>query len=127
VPVASAEGWTALRRAPDACGSARELSTERVASGGSVHIPEPTNPDAIVVAHFELPADPVGRFLATVARPLRYARVAVDDTSYRLLIGDAENAHIVRSPGRIGDRELPHGRVEHSSLSFSNIGSGDVV
>jgi hypothetical protein len=27
----------------------------------------------------------------------------------------------------VGDRELPHGQVESSSLSFTNVGSGDVV
>ena len=59
--------------------------------------------------------------------PLRYPQVTVDGTDYRLVLGTAEGAHLVRSPGRIGDRELPHGPVDHSTLSFANVGSGDII
>ena len=127
VPIVSMDDWTALRRAPNACGPARELGTERVASGESVDVPEPTSEDALVVAHFELPGDPIGRLVAAVARPLRFPQVTVDATRYRLVSDTAGGAHIVRSPGRIGDRDLPHGPVDHSTLSFANTGPGDVV
>jgi hypothetical protein len=119
--------WTALRRAPNVCGDARELRTDIVRPGESVDVPMATRPDAIVVARFDLPADPVAMILATVARPVHYAEVTIDHTTYRLVTGTAENAHIVRSPGRIGSRNLPHGRIAHSSLSFENVGPGSIT
>lgn len=127
VPVASGNGWTALHRASNACGEPQELATETVASGATVDVPEPSRPDALVVARFDLPVDPLSRMLAAVARPLRYPYVFVDGTRYRFVTGTADGAHIVRSPGRVADRELPHGEIETSSLSFTNVGSGDVV
>ena len=72
-------------------------------------------------------ATPSGGCSRPSRRPLRYPEVTVDGTGYRFITGNAENAHLVRSPGRIGDRELPDGRVELSTLSFSNVGSGDVI
>jgi hypothetical protein len=127
VPAASGDGWTALRRSSNACGPAREIATETVAPGATIDVPEPSQPDALVVARFDLPTDPLSRLLATVARPLRYPYVFVDDTRYRLVRGTAEGAHLLRSPGRVGERQLPHGPVDASSLSFTNVGSGDVV
>ena len=125
--VAGTEEWHAMRRAPSVCGQARELAVAQVAPGTTIEIPEPTTEDALVVARFELPDDVLGSLATTLGRPLRYARAVVDSTSYRLVPGTATSAHIVRSPGRLGDRVLPHGRIDHDALSFENIGSGDVV
>ena len=65
--------------------------------------------------------------MTALARPLRYAHVTLDGTRYRLVLGTAENAHLVSSPGLVGDRELPHGRIETTTMSFDNVGSGDIV
>jgi hypothetical protein len=53
--------------------------------------------------------------------------VTLDDATYRLVPGHAANAHILRSPGQVDGRQLPHGVVQHDTISFSNLGSGDVV
>lgn len=127
VPVAQSGNWTALRRESNICGPARELRTDRIAPGETVSVPEPSRPNALVVARFELPSDPVGRILATVARPVRYARVAIGGTDHRLVTGTAESAHLLRSPGQVGDRALPFGRLAEASLAFGNVGSGTIT
>lgn len=127
VAVAEGGGWTALRRSTNACGAPRELGTATVAPGSAVEVPEPSRPDALVVARVDLPSDPLRQVLATVARPLDHPYAFVDGTRYRFVRGTAGGAHLLRSPGRVGDRELPHGRLEASGLSFANVGSGDVV
>ena len=116
-----------MRRAANVCGPARPLETVRAPAGAAIEIPEPTSADAMVVARFELPDDSLGSLATTFARPFRYSHVIVDGNSYRLVTGTAPSAHIVRSPGHVGDRVLPHGRIDHDSLSFQDIGSGDVV
>jgi hypothetical protein len=125
--VAASGTWKALRRAPNACAAPRSLGTKKAAPGNTIDVPAASNPDSIVVAHFELPADPVGQMTAAVARPLRYSYVRIDGTRYRLVTGTAPGAHILRSPGKIGTRELPHGPMEHSTLSFENVGAGEVT
>jgi hypothetical protein len=127
VHVTTAGDWTALRRAADACGTARELLTVRVAPNETIDVPEPSSPDALVVAHFDLPGDAIGSVVTALARPLRYAHVTLDGTRYRLVLGTAENAHLVSSPGLVGDRELPHGRIATTTMSFDNVGSGDII
>lgn len=124
---ASGGDWTALRRVADACGPARELLTASVAPNEVLEVPAPSSPDSLVVARFDLPADRVGGILTALARPVRYAYVNLDDTRYRLVLGTAENAHLVSSPGRAGDRQLPHGRIETSTMSFGNVGSGTIT
>lgn len=127
VPVAEGNGWTALRRSTNVCGEPRELSTVTVAAGETVDVPAPSEPGALVVARFDLPGGLLRRALATVARPLDYPYVFVDDTRHRLVTGTAGSAHLLSSPGEVGDRELPHGEFEASTLRFTNVGSGDVV
>lgn len=124
---ASGGDWTALRRAPDACGTPRDLLTVSVAPNEIIEVPDPSSPDALVVARFDLPTDRIGGLLTALARPVRYAYVTLDETRYRLVLGTAENAHLVVSPGLVGDRELPHGRIETSTMSFGNLGSGDIT
>jgi hypothetical protein len=124
--VAASGTWQALRRAPNACGVARPLGTEGVAPGSSIRIPEASNPDSLVIARFELPGDPLGHLTAAIARPMRYAYVNIDGTRHRLVTGTAPGAHLLRSPGKIGTRELPHGALAHSTLSFENLGNGEV-
>jgi hypothetical protein len=81
----------------------------------------------LVVARFDLPSDPFGTLLTTLARPIRYAEATLDGTPYRLVTGTAGNAHLLRSPGEVGDRTLPHGALDHSTLAFGNVGSGTVT
>ena len=119
--------WAALQREPNACGTAQELETVTVPPGTTVDVPQPTRDDVLVVAHFDLPTDRLGALASAVARPLRYARVLIDGVDYRLVTGTAPNAHLIYSPGQIGDRRLPHGPLDISTLGFRNTGPGDVV
>jgi hypothetical protein len=98
-----------------------------VPPGTTVDVPQPTRDDVLVVAHFDLPTDRLGALASAVARPLRYARVLIDGVDYRLVTGTAPNAHLIYSPGQIGDRRLPHGPLDISTLGFRNTGPGDVV
>jgi hypothetical protein len=124
--VAASGAWRALRRAPNACGAAQSLGTQSAAPGASIQVPAATNPDSIVVARFELPGDPLGHLTAAIARPMRYAYVTIDGSRHRLVTGTASGAHLLRSPGRVGTRQLPHGPLAHSTLSFENVGTGEV-
>lgn len=124
VPVAAGGTWTALRRAPSACGAARPLQSVTAEAGQTIPVPEPRSAESLVVARFTLPSDPIAKLLTSIAKPPRYAGVTIDGTAYRLVIGTAGSAHLLRSPGATGERQLPHGRVQHSTLSFSNVGSG---
>jgi hypothetical protein len=125
--VAGDEPWFALQRTANHCGAAQLLETVTVKAGESVEIPQPSDPNSLVVAHFDVSGDLLRQLLKLVARPIDYPSVTVDgDTEYRLVLGTAGGAHLVRSPGRIGADALPHGELAHTSLSFGNIG-GDIV
>jgi hypothetical protein len=125
--VAASGKWMALRRTRNACGTSRPLGTQNAAAGVTLNVPAASSADSIVVARFNLPRDPVGQMTAAIARPLRYTYVSIDGKRHRLVTGTASGAHILRSPGRIGTRELPHGAMAHSTLSFENIGPGEVT
>lgn len=127
VPVAAEGSWLALRRQHDVCGEPRPLGTYQLEPGKAIAVPAASRTDAIVVAHYELPADPAAHLVATITRPWKFPFATVDGTRYRLVPGTASNAHILRSPGRVGTRDLPHGAVSHSSLSFGNTGAGNVT
>jgi hypothetical protein len=125
--VAGEEPWFALQRTSNHCGAPQPMESVTVSAGETIQIPEPSDPNSLVVAHFELSRDPLRQLLKLVARPIDYPSVTVDgDNEYRLVLGTASGAHLVSSPGRIGAVELPNGELTHTTLSFDNIG-GDIV
>ena len=89
-------------------------------------MPEPSSPDALVVAHFDLPGDAIGSVVTALARrcgtPTSHSTARGTDSS-----GHGRERGPGELPGLVGERELPHGRIETTTMSSDNVGSGDIV
>jgi hypothetical protein len=122
--------WQVLAHAGDRCGAPRPLGTVFARVGDTVPVPDPGDPDAIVVARVRgLDGSPLYALRAALLR-IPHVHVALDgDRRYRLVPGTAANGLIVRSPAILGfDEPFAPGsaatlRVEHGG----GLGLGDTL
>lgn len=119
--VAESSPWQALRRAEDLCGDEVALGSATVRPGEVVEVPDPTDPNSIVVARIDLPSSLFDRAVSTMFRPMRVPRVVVDDRSYFFVTGTASSDHIVRQPAEIDGRQLPVGPIDDQTLRFEGL------
>ena len=118
--------WAAWLRAPGICATPTSLGDITVTAGETFEIPAPSSPDSLVVARFDLSTDILRAAVSTIARPYDYPYVQIDGVEYRFVTGTAEGLHLVASPGTFDGRDLPHGEISMSTMSFTNIG-GDIT
>lgn len=90
--------WSALVRTDDRCGAATTLAEVEVDEGEEVEVPQPEDPDALVVATFDLPADPVTAVAGTLLKPLGHPRVSLDGDQHRFVAATAASPHLLRVP-----------------------------
>lgn len=113
--------WQALIRTANACGRPKSDGEVTAQPGQTVQIPQPSSPDEIVMATFDLPDGPLQRIESLVARPFQTVLVQFDGgREYRMVAGTAMQPHLLVVPGRVGNRVLPQGSIDHRSIRLSN-------
>lgn len=115
--------WSALVRTDDRCGAARPLGEVRGHEGEQVAVPRPDDPDALVVATFDLPTDPVTAVAGTLLKPLGHPAVRLDGEEHRFIAATAAGPHLVRVPD---DPSLAWPAVDVDVLAFEGT-SGPVT
>lgn len=119
--------WSAVHRTSDVCGEPRFLSEEQAASGQRVRVPSPSEEGNLVFATFELPSDPLERFVGTLLRPMRRPRAEVDGRTVRFLRGTANGPHLLVVPERVGDHVFAQGPLGYERLRLLDVPGPAVV
>ena len=119
--------WQLLRHTDPRCGPVRVTATVEVQPGQTVRVPEPSRPDAIVVASLHLPQRLLDTLIGTVFRPPRASMIELDGVSWRLVPANVQGPLIMRSPSYAAPGPGAGGRIDIDAFRLVHLSGAATV